>query len=158
MISVGKLPRWFWYSIPLSLLMVAAWQLVPLWRDGYRPGMRLGQTQGVLRELAIGQCTRTKAGPAYEPRLRYDYMVDQLPYSGNQYQPLARCTDYAEVALALKDLAVGAPVTVYYSPARPAFAMLDKRFSVASRILLYAAVLQFFVFLTWYRYLRERDD
>jgi hypothetical protein len=158
MFHFREVPGWYWISLPAVLLAITAWVWIPLWSAGYRPGMRLDETEGVLREVIVLPCNTYKGQKSVKPALRYDYTVNNVAYSSDQWAPSSGCMHDEELLPKLRGLDVGGPVKVYYSRTTPSFAVLDKTFSVAYTIFYVWTIIEFILFGVWFRCLRERGD
>jgi hypothetical protein len=91
----------------------------------------------------------------YSPRVTYAYTVEGLAYESQLVAILRISTSgggYARDKIAMYP--VGSSVTVYYDPANPSMAVLETGYSVATYIMLGAAVLLAAAALGIRRYLR----
>lgn len=120
----------------LSLIIVGgvvtlAWLRIHRQAAGLRqwpsaPGVVVG---GELRTLISVQAFVLSQGglhPRAEPRIEYEYQVDGHTYRSDKVRMGTWSLSVRDAAQVIRNYAPGVPVTVYYDPADPQHAVLDR--------------------------------
>lgn len=139
--------------LALILLGIGCFWLDTMLRTEQRRLAEWPSTQGILYlarvvRLPLRSDAGTTGDMQYRPEVAYAYTVDTKPYAGNRLAPITPETDSVEAAVdilvplvpeirsgatatpsAIEErcvLPIGRTVTVYYNPANPLDAMLDR--------------------------------
>ena len=81
------------------------------------------KTNGIVRDIAVGDDPDASASVA----IRYDYAVDGKTYSGSRVRFFDTYRNKAATNEVTERYRPGVSVTVYYDPANPQQAVLDRR-------------------------------
>ncbi len=118
LVIVGGVVTLAWLRIHQRVASMRQWPSVP--------GVVTG---GELRTLISVQAFVLSQGglhPRAEPRIEYEYQTDGQIYRSDKVRLGTWSLSVRDAAQVIKDYAPGAPVTVYYDPADPQHAVLDR--------------------------------